>query len=103
MRERHLVQDPRAQLVALRAREHALAGLDAREHAVAVQDAGREAVVVQDLGLLALGQLHRGERAANAGSQVLGGLVGEGQAQDVAGKDARVVRLGMRPSATSAR
>ena len=67
-----------------------------------LEDLGREPVVVEDLGLLALGQLHRGERAPDAERQVLGGLVRERQAQDVAGKDA-VVAGGTRPRATSAR
>ena len=89
--ERHLVEDPRADLAALRLGEHARAGLVPGEHAVAVDQLRREPVVVQDLGLLALGEVQARQRPADPQPQVLGGLVRERDAEDVAGEDPRGV------------
>ena len=94
--ERHLVEHAPGQRDALRLAQHAPAGLDARQHAVAIEHLGGEPVVVEDLGLLALGELDPGERAADAGAQVLGGLLRERQAEHVAGQHA--VDVGRRPA-----
>ena len=82
--ERHPVEDPRAELRALRLGQDARAGLEAGEHAVTLEERCREPVVVRDLRLLALGELQRGQGATDAEPQVVGGLVREREAQDVA-------------------
>ena len=89
--ERHVVEDPGAQLRALGLGEDPLARLDPRQQAVALQHLGREPVIVGDGGFLALGEIEARQRLAHPEHQVLRGLVGERQAQDVPGKHAGVV------------
>jgi hypothetical protein len=88
--EGHLLEDPRAQLGALGGREDPLAGLDPRQQPVSLEHLGGKRVVVQDGGLLALGQLQRGQGAADHVREMLRGLVGEGEAQDVSRQHSRV-------------
>ena len=82
--ERHPVEHARAELGPLRLREDPGPRLEPGEHAVPLQERCREPVVVLHLGLFALGELQRGERATDAQPQVVGGLVREREAQDVA-------------------
>ena len=89
--ERHPVEDPPAELDPLRRREDPLVRLDADQDAVAVEELGREPVVVGDLGLLTVGEVEAAQRAADALLEVLGGLVGEREAEHVAGQDALVL------------
>ena len=85
--ERHPIEHPAAQLDALRGREDPLVRLDTDQHAVAFEQLGREAVVVGDLRFLAVGEVEPRQRVADALLEVLGGLVREREAQDVARKD----------------
>ena len=89
--EHHPVQDPGAQLDALGRREHALARLDPGQEAVSLEHLGGEPVVVRDGGLFPLGEVQARESPADAQDQVLGGLVGEGQAKHVAREHAHAV------------
>ena len=89
--ERHPVQDPRAELDPLGRRQDPLVRLDPDEHTVAFEELGREPVVVGDLRLFPVREIETGQRAPNPSLQVLGRLVREGEAQDVAGEDARVL------------
>ena len=86
--ERHLVQHARAELGALGSGQHPLARLDAGKQAVPVQDLRGEPVVVEDLGSSPSSRSSGGERAAHPQLEVLGRLVRERQAQDVAGQHA---------------
>ena len=90
--EGHAIQDTGAELDTLRRREDPLVGLDPDQHAVALEELGREPVVVGDLRLFSVREVEPGQRVPDASLQVLGRLVGEGKAQDVAGEDARVIR-----------
>ena len=90
--EGHPIEDPSAELDPLCRRQDPLVGLDPDQHAVAIEELGREPVVVGDLRLLAVGEVETGQRAADPLLQVLRGLVGERQAEHVAGEDARMVR-----------
>ena len=90
--ERHPIEDPPAELDPLRRREDPLVRLDADQDAVAVEELGREPVVVADLGFLAVGEVEAGQRPADPLLEVLRRLVGEGEAEHVAGKDALLLR-----------
>ncbi len=90
--EGHAVQDPAAELLALRLVQHTRTRLEAGEHAVALEQRRREPVVVHDLGLFTLGQIQRGKRATHPKPQVVRRLVRERQAQDVARHHAGALR-----------
>ena len=91
--EGDVVEHARAERGALRGGEDARGRLVAGEHAVPLEQTRGEPVVVGDLGLLTLAEFEAGERPAHADPQVVGGLVREGEAEDVAGHRTVVVGL----------
>jgi hypothetical protein len=90
--EGHPIQDTRAQLDTLSRCEDPLVRLDADQHSVTLEELGGEPVVVGDLRLLPVREVETRQRVPDASLQVLGRLVREGEAEDVAGEDARMVR-----------